>query len=706
MNIDTLNLVIQGQSERSILAKSKYTYIAKCRVMARLFDKCDHIRESALEMDNDGKPLQYSGKAAGLYKFKLPITCENARLLFAMISMDDTLPRKRGKRAMAIHNIADDEDIDDADIALDPGRNLMTVTPQTYQNYKSALKWWHEFSCVAMDKIASPWPEDVDSAINRAIASYKRDIGVKKRRGIMTQKEGKRPYNLLGYITICKYFAKMAPSGRKYTWHEGLFAGLFQKLSVNTIGRSDNIDDLLLSNMDWNNDAMVLCFASTKSDQNGEKTSDVKRLYANPFKPELCVILQLAVYTWCKSRTSPSETIHLFDGLNQNNRYYAILMEALKDIPQEIDLGCSRSDIGTHSNRKFAESTSASKIDGPSSVQVCLRAGQGVGRTQDCYMYSEPDGDALVGRTVAQLKLDADEFDVIAPHFGTETLQELHTYGWNLILDGYNHYPQSFQRVIPFLLASLVYHYYKGHLHQILHIHHPLFSQRIFTNTALIKMLEKKVILVHAYCNDTHISAEGVPGIILISREIREFRLKYNETCNVYIQRIEELNSNMKDMYDDLPQKIVNMMLERFQINGVIPVSLTDIRALISEMMMSTSGPYGQILEKLNEISSNQTTSTLCTSSSTTISARESTLSESVGIVYYWRGYDDKVHTVPYGFKFPSYNVSTMWNLWIFGDSVRKICPYHQISSEHDLVEKVCKTNRSRTKKVINYMIM
>ena len=48
-------------------------------------------------------------------------------------------------------------------------------------------------------------------------------------------------------------------------------------------------------------------------------------------------------------------------------------------------------------------------------------------------MYSEPDGDALVGRTVAQLKLDADEFDVIAPHFGTKTLQELHTYGWNLI---------------------------------------------------------------------------------------------------------------------------------------------------------------------------------------------------------------------------------------------------------------------------------
>ncbi len=57
---------------------------------------------------------------------------------------------------MAIEHIADDEDADNADIALDPLRNLIIVTPQTYQNYKSALKWWHEFSCVAINKIAYP----------------------------------------------------------------------------------------------------------------------------------------------------------------------------------------------------------------------------------------------------------------------------------------------------------------------------------------------------------------------------------------------------------------------------------------------------------------------------------------------------------------------------------------------------------------------
>ncbi len=138
-----------------------------------------------------------------------------------------------------------------------------------------------------------------------------------------------------------------------------MFADLFTKLSV-------NIDDLLLRNIDWQNDAMTLCFGTTKPDQSCERTSDIKRIFANPFKPELCVILSLAICTWCKCRTSEEACVHLFDGDIQNKRYYAILMEALKDIPEELDLGCNRDDIRTHSNRKFAESTSVSKIDGPS----------------------------------------------------------------------------------------------------------------------------------------------------------------------------------------------------------------------------------------------------------------------------------------------------------------------------------------------------
>jgi len=203
----------------------------------------------------------------------------------------------------------------------------------------------------------------------------------------------------------------MRPDQHKKTWLEGMFGGLFTKLSVNTIGRSDNVDDLLLENIDWENDAMTLRFETTKSDQAGETTSDVKRIFANQFQPAICTIFAMAVYTWCKRRNP--EDKHLFDGVDQNKRYYNILLTVVSELPAAVDLGCSREDIGTHSNRKFAESTSVSKLDGPSRTQVCLRAGQSVGRSQDCYMFSEEDGDSLVGRTVAQLKFDADQFDIL-----------------------------------------------------------------------------------------------------------------------------------------------------------------------------------------------------------------------------------------------------------------------------------------------------
>jgi len=60
---------------------------------------------------------------------------------------------------------------------------------------------------------------------------------------------------------------------------------------------------------------------------------------------------------------------------------------------------------------------------------------------------------------------------------------------------------------------------------------------------------------------------------------------------------------------------------------------------------------------------------------------------------------------VPYGFRFPSFDVHTMYNLWIFGDPSKGICPYNQISSEYDLVTYACKTNRSRTKKIANFLV-
>ena len=758
VNLAQLSYVVHGQTQRTVLSDTKRQYLGKVKMMTNILNSDPELRFKSLETVEtvNGRIAQkHTGEAREIFKMKLPPNPETAQLLFAAISIDDTLPKKR-KRDLQ-ENILDDREgnINDEDAGDDgdgdgngdgdqgaqghhgaqgapnaaaeeqqeevdprnPAKFKRTVTAQTYQNYKSALKFWVEHDDPDMSKVGHPWPADVDRVLQQAIATYKRDIGIKKRNGIMSQKEGKSKYNLHGFQVICKHFASLTPhagrgnKGHTVTWEEGLFAGLFTKLSVSTIGRSDNIDDVLLTNMDWENDALTLSFSTTKSDQTGERTADKKRIFANRFKPEICSILALAVYTWCKRRTSDNNE-KLFDGYDQNKRYYTELMNAMKAIPANIDIGCNRSDIGTHSNRKFAESTSVSRIDGPNRTQVCLRAGQSVGRTQDCYMSQEDDGDAFVGRTVAQLQFDADEFDSLPCHFAPSTLITLDEYGWDNILDGYSHYPQSYQRVIRFLLPSLVHHYFNDDLKNLYPSNHPLFSQRIFTDQRLIQSLKDKVILKHGSCRESGMWAEGVPTVIMVSREIRECRAKLDNYVSQVDGRFDDISRTINERLDSLPVEIVDTIKSQLVIEGAVPVTSFDIERIVTDKLSAIfeapGGKMDQIttaLERISQQQSNGGGGSEHQLPSNSYHHGGSSLGTYTGEIHHWTGVDDRIHMVPLGFKWPSYNAATMWNLWFLGDANNRICPFRSIPPKVDLITSKCRTNRSRTSKVVSRMV-
>lgn len=270
MNVEDVDLIVEGQGSRTVLANTHDEYLSKVRVITRLMVKHLDIFKDALVLDEDGAPTYHSGQANKVHKIALPLLVTDAQRLFGIISVDETLPskRKRGNvdNVDVINEGNNNNNFDETD-PRNPARNVVTVSAQTYQNYKSALKWWHELNNEPMDKVGCLWPIDVDKALVKAIAAYKRDVGQKKRKGVMKQKEGKSSYNLNGYIAICKFFMGMRPNTYQFSWSEGLFAALFHKMSVNTMGRSDNIDDILSTNIDWENDYMKICFAITKSDQ-------------------------------------------------------------------------------------------------------------------------------------------------------------------------------------------------------------------------------------------------------------------------------------------------------------------------------------------------------------------------------------------------------------------------------------------------------
>ena len=86
------------------------------------------------------------------------------------------------------------------------------------------------------------------------------------------------------------------------------------------------------------------------------------------------------------------------EGNNSHDRCSSILLQALNNIQNNIDLG-QRKDIGTHSKRKGSANFTLS-VCMVSAIAVYLREGQSIGNTQDRYIFSGAGRDQIIGRTV------------------------------------------------------------------------------------------------------------------------------------------------------------------------------------------------------------------------------------------------------------------------------------------------------------------
>ncbi len=88
----------------------------------------------------------------------------------------------------------------------------------------------------------------------------------------------------------------------------------------------------------------------------------------------------------------------------------------------------------------------------------------------------------MCGRAASGLPLTDVSFANLPAHFLCNNEDCLSTAEWEDVLPGFsNFYPKSFREVVPFLLASLIYHrQYLAEL-QVSNPRHPLFLQRVWT---------------------------------------------------------------------------------------------------------------------------------------------------------------------------------------------------------------------------------
>ena len=238
-----------------------------------------------------------------IYIIKLPLALDNARAFFGIICNHPDLLLRVRDRNYAVQWINNNESDNtnnnnnnnaDNNNYINAVENRATISASCAGGFRSALKFWHTYKLP--DKESIEWDENTILQIGKILQGHKREIGRKKRLGIMNIKEGKDAFTLEGYAEICKALYKLRPDGHKYTFAESLFANLYIRLQWHTIGRSDNVEDLMSSHISWDVDAATVTFATTKADPEGERTNEKKHLYCNPFKPELCMILAFAIY--------------------------------------------------------------------------------------------------------------------------------------------------------------------------------------------------------------------------------------------------------------------------------------------------------------------------------------------------------------------------------------------------------------------------
>ena len=160
-SLDDLDQIVQGQSERTIMPSSTSQYLSRVGTLTNVLNNCEALRASGLVLTDEGAAILHTGKASNIFKFQFPINPLLAKRLMALISTDATLPkankRKRAAANMVVQGLLDQtQEQPIAAPASDPRNPAMdkvTVSAQTFQNYKSALKWWHTFNCPEMGKV-------------------------------------------------------------------------------------------------------------------------------------------------------------------------------------------------------------------------------------------------------------------------------------------------------------------------------------------------------------------------------------------------------------------------------------------------------------------------------------------------------------------------------------------------------------------------
>ena len=334
-------------------------------------------------------------------------------------------------------------------------------------------------------------PERLEAPLKVLFAGFLRTLA--KSRPADWKDAGKVPMSVELYKALSQWFLD-------WNTNAGIFAHCYLVLSWNLMCRSENTQNIHLSEMSWTSfDALEINFAHQKGDQKGDQAKYSRHLYANPYDHLVCPVNALALYfaTLSKKQQSSNKLFPTGGDPNkessQSTRFGELLAQCLDEhVGDLIAMGYpNTSDIGTHSIRKGAVTYVAGLPGGPSTTSICVRAGWTQGKVKDIYMKYMDSGDCFVGRCLTLLPLTSTQFAVSPVMFdhGVEgwdggTVQRILRQQFPCLQD-LNH----FGKALPIMLGSLIYN--RKELID-LGINHPIMQTYMFRDGDLLDYFDAK----------------------------------------------------------------------------------------------------------------------------------------------------------------------------------------------------------------------
>lgn len=522
--------------------------------------------------------------------------------------------------------------------------------------FRSALKWYCTSTNQNMETQAH-------RKLIQVLAGYKRKVANLKQNGDMPLGEGKSAMNFSAY----KYLAKFAMNAAS-NFKMAIYAHLFLLLCWNLIARNVSVWELLYDHVWWEDDCMVMIFVTTKNDKEA-KHSPPKHVYANPENPEICPILSLGIYIFTTGFRREGSKRTVF-GTESKGLFGDWLKRVLQVCATDLlILGMKVIDVGTHSFRKGVSGFLSGIIDGPNPIAIYLRAGWSLGRVQSRYILECTGGDRLCGRAASGLCLTSPEFTCLPPHFDMSRGDPLSVEEWEEIVPGYaKFYPDSFRQVLPYLLASIVYH--RKWLVENLHANHPLFQTSVWRD-GIPERLAGDVLCGYGRNTQSGMMATGIPSTVLLAQEFRDFKGEFVA-----------FKDDLYDRINTLPTQIKECILENFQVNGAVQLTVSQVETML--------GPIRDALLENNRLAREQH------NQSTVAEANHSNNGN-----WTWNG---QLHPVPKDFRFPKTNLRCMWENWWEGNASKNYQPLKQLKC-FDLAAKSDRQLLSKARYVMKTLI-